>query len=251
LFSEDTKNSEDDEILIILTPHIVRMPEWTRANLKTLYAGSETNVQVRRESEMQGPQSELPTVPQRMNASPPAAPAATAQGPANAARSGRPAQIRLEPRSLSLRVGQTTTVGVVVDNVDDLFSIPFLMQYNPKVISVEEVRHGGFLQAGNQEIAIVQEVDKEHGQAIISATRQPNTAGASGTGTIMGIVIKALASGTSALSIVQVNAKDSQQRPIQISDRRSQCASKTVNLRAVRSIPNAIPSTCQKTGTVP
>jgi hypothetical protein len=125
------------------------------------------------------------------------------------------------------------------------------MQYNPKVISVEEVRHGGFLQAGNQEIAIVQEVDKEHGQAIISATRQPNTAGASGTGTIMGIVIKALASGTSALSIVQVNAKDSQQRPIQISDRRSQCASKTVNLRAVRSIPNAIPSTCQKTGTVP
>ena len=36
-----------------------------------------------------------------------------------------------------------------------------------------------------------------------------------------------------------------------ISDRRSQRASETVNLRAVRSIPNAIPSTCQKTGTVP
>ena len=54
LFSEDTRNSEDDEILIILTPHIVRMPEWTRANLKTLYAGSETNVQVRRESECKG-----------------------------------------------------------------------------------------------------------------------------------------------------------------------------------------------------
>jgi hypothetical protein len=216
LFSEDTRNSEDDEILIILTPHIVRTPEWTRANLKTLYAGSETNVQVRRESEMQGPQRELPTVPQPTNASPPAASAATPQGPSNAAQSGQPAQIRIEPRSLSLRVGQTTTVGVVVDNVNDLFSIPFLMQYNPKVISVEEVRHGGFLQAGDQEIAIVQQVDKEHGQAIISATRQPKTAGATGTGTIVGIVIKALASGTSALSIVQVNAKDSQQRPIQL-----------------------------------
>jgi general secretion pathway protein D len=216
LFSEDTRNSEDDEILIVLTPHIVRMPEWTRANLKTLYAGSETNVQVRREIEMQGPQSELPTGPQRMNASPPAAPAATAQGPSKAAQSGQPAQIRIEPRSLSLRVGQTTTVGVVVANVNDLFSIPLLMQYNPKVISVEEVRHGGFLQAGDQEIAIVQQVDKEHGQAIISATRQPNTAGASGTGTIVGIVIKALAAGTSTLSIVQVNAKDSQQRPIQL-----------------------------------
>jgi len=104
----------------------------------------------------------------------------------------------------------------VVDNVSDLFSIPFLLQYNPAVISVEEVRHGGFLQAGDQEIAIVQKVDNEHGQAIISATRQPNTAGASGTGTIMGIVIKGLAPGTGTLSIVQVSAKDSQQRPIRL-----------------------------------
>jgi general secretion pathway protein D len=216
LFSEDTKSSEDDEILIILTPHIVRMPEWTKANLKTLYAGSETNVQVRRENEMRGPQQEPPTVPQPTNVPPPGAPAATAQVPSNAAQSGQPAQVHVEPRSLSLKVGQITTVGVVVDNVDDLFSIPFLMQYNPAVISVEEVRHGGFLQTGDQEVAIVQRVDQEHGQAIISATRQPNTAGASGTGTIVGIVIKALAPGTSTLSIVQVNARNSQQQPIQL-----------------------------------
>jgi hypothetical protein len=115
-----------------------------------------------------------------------------------------------------LKAGQTATVGVVVDNVNDLFSIPFLVQYNPAVISVEEVRHGGFLQAGDQEIAVVQKVDHEHGQAIISATRQPNTTGASGTGTIMGIVIKALAPGASTLSIVQVNARNSQQKPIQL-----------------------------------
>jgi len=104
----------------------------------------------------------------------------------------------------------------VVDNVSDLFSIPFLLKYDPAVISVEEVRHGGFLQAGDQEIAIVQKVDNERGQAIISATRQPNTPGASGTGTIIGIVIKGLAPGTGTLSIVQVSAKDSQQRPIQL-----------------------------------
>jgi general secretion pathway protein D len=111
---------------------------------------------------------------------------------------------------------KSVSTSVVVDNVSDLFSIPFLVQYNPAVISVEEVRHGGFLQAGDQEIAIVQRVDKEHGQAIILATRQPNTAGTSGTGTILGIVIKALGPGTSKLSIVQINARDSQQRPIQL-----------------------------------
>jgi general secretion pathway protein D len=216
-FSEDTKNSEDDEILIVLTPHIVRMPEWTRSNLKTLYAGSETNVQVSHESDRRAPQQPPAAIsPEPTNAQPPTAPAGNGQTPSNATQSAQTAQLRFEPPSSSLKVGQTATVGVVVDNVNDLFSIPFLLQYNPAVVSVEEVRHGGFLQAGDQAIAIVLQVDKEHGQAIISATRQPNTPGASGTGTVVGIVIKALAPGASALSIVQANARDSQQRPIQL-----------------------------------
>jgi general secretion pathway protein D len=210
LFSEDNKSYEDDEILIILTPRIVRMPEWSRANLRPLYSGSESNVQVRRESEVRAPTQEIPQTP----GNPANPPMAAAPPAANAAQGGQSAQMRFEPRSLSLKVGQTSTVGVVVDNVNDLFSIPFLLQYNPKVISVEEVQHGGFLQGGNQEIAIVQRVDPVQGQAIISATRQPNTVGVSGTGTIMGIVVKAIGPGTSNLSIVQVNAKDSQQKPI-------------------------------------
>ncbi len=210
LFSEDSKSYEDDEILIILTPRIVRMPDWTRANLRPLYSGSESNVQVRRESEVRAPSQEIPHTPAN-----PANPPTTGTPPAaNAAQGGQSAQMRFEPRNLSLKVGQTSTIGVVVDNVNDLFSVPFLLQYNPKVISVEEVQHGGFLQGGNQEIAIVQRVDPVQGQAIISATRQPNTVGVSGTGTIMGIVVKAIAPGSSNLSIVQVNAKDSQQKAI-------------------------------------
>jgi general secretion pathway protein D len=215
LFSESTKNNEDDEILIILTPRIVRLPEWTRANLRSLYSGSETNVQVKRESEVQAPTAQPPAPAQEPPAGPGTTPP-TAGAPTDAKppQGGQSAQLRFEPRSLSLKVGQQVTIGVVVDNVNDLFSIPFLLQYNPAVISIEEVQHGGFLQGGNQEIAIVHRDDKEHGQAIISATRQPNTVGVSGTGTIMGIVIKAIAPGSSNLSIVQVNAKDSQQRPI-------------------------------------
>src|SRR5579859_1379778 len=224
-FSEDTLSTEDDEILIILTPHIVRMPEWTRDNLKSLYSGSESEVKIRREESVRAPNSQPPATAQpspagQVSGAPPAAPQTsgtvpTSLGAATTVQSGaEQAQIRFEPRSLSMKVGQQETVGVVVDKVTDLFSIPFLLQYNPAVISVEEVRHGGFLSGGTQEIAIVQRVDKEHGQAIISATRQPNTAGVNGTGTIMGIVIKAIAPGSSNISIVQVNAKDSQQKPI-------------------------------------
>ncbi|MFZ0637759.1 MAG: hypothetical protein WAM08_19720, partial [Candidatus Acidiferrales bacterium] len=63
-------------------------------------------------------------------------------------------------------------------------------------------------------IAIVQRVDQEHGQVIVSATRQPNTPGVNGTGTLLGFVIRAVAAGSSPLQIVQVNAKNSQQQVI-------------------------------------
>jgi general secretion pathway protein D len=126
------------------------------------------------------------------------------------------ASLRFEPGTVQLKPGETTTIGVTVQNVQDLYSIPMLLQFNPAVISVEDVRQGGFLSGGTQDVAIVERVDKERGQAIISATRMPNTPGVSGSGTLVGIVIKGLAPGNSQLSIVQVNAKDSQQRPIQV-----------------------------------
>ncbi len=216
LFSDEKTDHQENEVLIVLIPRIVRMPEWTKANLRSMYSGSETNVQVKRESDIRAPSAAPPTPPPtpaqqpQMNQNP----TATSPDVSAAAPQTTAAKIRFEPQSLSLKAGQTATIGVVVENVNDLFSIPLLLQYNPAVISVEEVQHGGFLSGGTQEIAIVQRVDKEHGQAIISATRQPNTPGVNGSGTLIGIVIKALAPGSSNLSIVQVNAKDSQQKLI-------------------------------------
>jgi general secretion pathway protein D len=205
-FSGETVDKAENEVLIVLIPHIVRLPTISEANLRSLAAGTDTNVQVRRESEVRAPQQPIPQAP-------PPAPAPPS-GAAPGAEAARAARLRFEPQSVTLRPGETTTIGVVVEDVRDLFSIPMLLQYNPAVISVEEVRHGGFLSAGTQEIAIVQRVDKERGQAIISATRQPNTPGVNGSGTLVGIAIRGVAPGTSSLAVLQVNARDSQQKPI-------------------------------------
>jgi general secretion pathway protein D len=214
LFSEDKTDNQDNEVLIVLIPRIVRMPEWTKANLRPLFSGTEASVQIKRESDIHAP-AHVPPTPPPANPSPTAAtPAAGAPAVAAAQAQNPAAKMRFEPQSLSLKPGQTATVGIVIENVNDLYSIPLLLQYNPAVISVEEVQHGGFLSGGTQEIAIVQQVFKDKGQAIISATRQPNTPGVSGSGTLIGIVVKALAPGSSNLSIVQVNAKDSQQKSI-------------------------------------
>jgi general secretion pathway protein D len=232
-FSEDSNDKQDNEVLIVLTPHIVRMPDWTKANLQSLYSGTETNVQVKHDATIrapvaqttaQTPQQQGPLVSPGGAATAVPAPLPGNNGPpasGSAAASGAPARLRFEPQSVSLKTGQEAVVAIAVDNVNDLFSIPLLLQFNPAVISIEEVEHaagegghGGFLSGGTQEIAIVDRINKDNGQAIISATRQPNTAGVSGSGTLLALKIKALAPGSSSLSIVQVNAKDSQQRLI-------------------------------------
>ncbi len=208
-FSGETVEKAENEVLIVLVPHIVRLPSLTAANLSTLSAGTESFPQVRRESEVQAP----PPSPQSATPPPQAvSPGSTAAGAISAP--GGPARMRFEPQSITLKPGEITTIGVVVEDVRDLFSIPLLLKYDPAVISIEEVRHGGFLSGGTQEIAIVQRIEKERGQAVISSTRQPNTPGVNGTGTLVGIVIRGVATGTSTLSVLQVNAKDSQQKPI-------------------------------------
>jgi general secretion pathway protein D len=225
LFSSDSTEHQEDEVLIMLIPHIVRLPEWTKENLKAIYTGSDQEVQVRRATEVRTPAPEK-TVPPGQSPTAPA-PGATsgitagANAPGVNPPQGQPGKLRFEPQGVTLKVGETRTIAVVVDNVNDLFSIPMLLQYNPAVMSIVDIQHavgegqhGGFLSGGTQEIAIVSNVNKEKGQAIISATRQPNTQGVSGSGTLLGIVIKGIAAGSSNLSIVQQNAKDSQQRPI-------------------------------------
>jgi general secretion pathway protein D len=209
-FSGNVVDHEKDEILIVLIPHIVRLPTITAENLRSISSGTDTNAEVRLEDAVLLPDVVKPQAAIVPQATPAAAPAATNTSAA------QNATLRFDPAMAALKVGETTTIGVAVQNVQDLYSIPMLLQFNPAVISVEDVRQGGFLSGGTQEIAIVERVDKERGQAIISATRMPNTPGVSGSGTIVGVVVKAIAPGSSQLSIVQVNAKDSQQRPIQV-----------------------------------
>jgi general secretion pathway protein D len=225
LFADNKVDRSENDILIVLIPRIVRLPDWTRANLRPVSSGVEQNITTRRENELRIPTTTPATPAAAPPQQPPAQPEPGQQPPTAAiaapgaispagAANVQNARLHFDPQTLNLAPGQTATLGISVDNVTDLYSIPMILQYDPAVISVEEVQHGQFLSSGNQEIAIVQRVDKEHGQAMIAATRQPNTPGVSGSGTLLGVVIKALAPGNTNLSIVQVNAKDSQQKPL-------------------------------------
>jgi general secretion pathway protein D len=203
-FSSEHTEHQDREVMIALTPRIVRLPHITAANLESLAVGTDTNVQVVPREQAPAPTATAPGAPGGSSSSVPAAAPGTVT----------PGRLDFQPANLALKPGQTTTIGLLAENVRDLFSIPVMLQYDPSVIKVVDVENAGFLSGGTEEIAIVQRVDEQRGQAIISATRQPNTPGVSGSGTLFGIVIQAVGPGTTPVAIVQVNARDSQQKPV-------------------------------------
>lgn len=237
LFSDNSNEVTDNEVLIVLTPHIIRMPTISADDLRPLAAGTDSNVRVYHDGEEPQatpaagtqPSSQAPAPgPGASTAAPPGpgAPpnpaAVTALAPATGAPAGQPTaqtvsattQLQFQPDNTTVKTGDTVTLGLAVNNVTDLYSIPMMIQYNPAVVQVEEVRNGGFLSGGTQEIAIVQRIDQQKGQVIISATRQPNTPGVNGSGTLLGITVRGLAPGSSPLQIVMVNAHNSQQQSI-------------------------------------
>jgi general secretion pathway protein D len=208
LFSDNSKEVQDQEVLIILTPHIVRFAPITAEDLRSLDTGSDMNVRVYRE------QDQALAVPAGNQSIATSSPFPTSGANQDSPPSATAAQLEFDPANAVMKQGDTATIGLKVANVNDLFSIPLLIHYNPAVVQISEIRDGGFLSGGNQAIPIVQHIDPQNGEAVVSATRQPNTPGVSGTGTLLGLLVKAVGPGTSTIQILEVNARNSQQKTI-------------------------------------
>jgi general secretion pathway protein D len=211
LSSDISKEVVDQEILIVLTPHIIRFPSISAEDLRTLAAGTDTNVRVYRDDlEPQAAPAALPPPPK------PAGPPASQPSPQMPQGASAAPQLHFDPATANMKPGDHATLGLSVTNVNDLYSIPLLIHYNPAVVQVEEVSDGGFLSGGSQQIAIVQRIDEQRGEVVVSATRQPNTPGVNGSGTLLGFKIRAVAPGNSDIQVLQVNARNSQQQSIPV-----------------------------------
>src|SRR5437667_540929 len=83
LFSDEKTDHQENEVLIVLIPRIVRMPEWTKANLRAVASGPAHTPHVRRESSLQAPVAAPPTAqqPAPAQATPTAAPDPTSPSP--------------------------------------------------------------------------------------------------------------------------------------------------------------------------
>lgn len=230
-FSSRSKEVQDDEIVFLLIPHIVRESVLSRLNTRAIDTGTGQSIELRHvdAAEQAGMDLDNPG----FVASKPA-PTGPATSAANAAEamvqqmqkqalpltpptptdgapaSGPPVSFSVVPPASAPTVGSTFQVAVMLGNGRDVYSVPLQMQFNPKVLQLVNVDTGNFLGRDGQAVALVHR-DDGNGLVTISSSRPPNVAGVSGQGSLCTLTFKAVAAGDSNLALVKVGARNSAQ----------------------------------------
>jgi hypothetical protein len=204
-------NNSENEVLIVVTPRLVRSRELAQERLQALSVGTDSEIALRQENEVVAP------TPSSGSVKEPWADTGSIT-PSPDGKVEHPPVVRLLPESASVKPGETTSIQVQMENMQDLFSASLMFRYDPKLLALEDVQHGDFLSGGTQEVAIIQRVDQDKGQAGIFTTRQPNTAGVSGKGILLGLVVRRLAPGPASVELVEVGTRNSRQKilPVKI-----------------------------------
>lgn len=208
LFSNVTDSVAEDEVLIVLRPHTVRLPDITPLNLRAIDVGTEGDVRLREAppaAEEGGPPATPPAAPQSLPAPAPT-PSAPLGPAASAADSASYARLRME-RPAVPQPGETFEIAVRIEGGREIFSFPFELQYDPAFVKLVAVKKGDFWAADGQPVAVVERPLEQHGVTQVTLSRPPGTAGLSGDGILAVLILQAERAGETSLEIIPTGAR--------------------------------------------
>src|SRR5207247_1998459 len=216
LFSTESKNRTEAEIIIVITPHIVRLPEYLEddyASIALLGAGNSPKY-IGRPVHLLGDNVPAGKAAQAGPGQPatapgPGGPSATpAQAKVPPATVPRLAAVKLTPSNPEVAVGSRVGVSAMIENAQNVYALSFNLAFDAKVLKLVEVQNGGFLSSDGKIIALAPRIENETGQAVVCITRPPESAGMSGNGVLLNLVFETLTAGTSTISFTQANIRD-------------------------------------------
>jgi general secretion pathway protein D len=241
IFSASDDTIAQTDIVMLLTPRIIRTHEYTARDLSPIYVGTNQNFG------LTGPPPLIATPPLEPDAPP--APAATppVQGVPpqglpvpTAPQGGTPGQVtppQMQPAPLAepqaqrdLTSPMTTTlappaqvsitapagevrvaagpymVPVYLSNVSRASTVTLTVTYNPAVLRMRTVQEGSFLRQGGANVVFTPNTDAATGRVDLAFVRTGDKLGASGSGLLAALQFDAVGSGSSALTISGVLA---------------------------------------------
>jgi type II secretory pathway component GspD/PulD (secretin) len=225
LLAANESEIRQTDIVMLLTPRIVRTQELTAQDLSPIFIGSQQSLGLGG-----GPPpliaatAEPEPAPAAAVAPAPGTPAApgtgvvvvppgssavpgttTVQGatgaPAVAAAAGG-GRIVLSTPGQDFRVGGGPyTVAISMTDASQVSNVSLSISFNPSVLRVRTVQEGSFLRAGGVPATFTQQVDPATGRVDIAIVRSGDPTGVAGTGLLGAILFDAVGGGSSNLTL--------------------------------------------------
>ena len=254
LFSDEDVQRSESEILLVLIPHIVRMPGIEQSNLRTIASGTDQKFELRYAQQGNGQPAlgvdpdHAPAVPsgQAPSRDPAVAPqpepepaeqqpsddvaqsAPTADAPEpqpgrtedpGSAEVSAPQgpRLSLEPEMAVIPVDQRVTLSLVVGDAVELASMPLRIQYDREKLRLIGIERGPFL-AGDDasDIIFSRSIRHANGLAAVNISRFPGAGGADGEGVLVTLTFEGLAPGAAQFRVTANAPRDASNRTLDV-----------------------------------
>jgi len=224
-FGKEQKTHDDTEVIVMLTPHIVHMPDITFEDMIAMDVGTVTTPRLPSLS-VSGPNATEPPAPRPT-------PGAAAPGGNGPIQPGpiQPAPIQPNAGATTQAVSPTPASATVsfsaaqsamtaqkasplniTINGTDIAGAELTLTYDPSSISISQITDGGFLSRDGQMIAVVQSIQSDVGRARITIERPPEAAALAGSGNLVTLTITPQnKKGDSTLRISEFKLRDGRQ----------------------------------------
>ena len=232
IFALNDRAVEQTDIVMLLTPRIVRTHELTTRDVSPIFIGSQQSLGLAGPPPLIAPPAgtdpAAPGAPGIPVETPPPAPAPPAPGggggvavvppgsspiPGTTAVPAAPApaappptasggQILLSPPGTDFRVGSGPyTVPLSVVGAAQISSVTLTMTFNPAAVRVRAVQEGSFMRTGGVQAVFTQQVDAATGRIDIAIVRTGDATGVAGTGLLAAVLFDAVGGGPANLTV--------------------------------------------------
>ena len=193
LFSSTRNDGQKTEIILNITPRIVRNVPRPSFDQAALWSGTDSTFRTVR------PMLNVPDAPDK-----PAAAAVPAK-PAAVAVAGAPNQVTLSWQApQAVKVGEEFTVSLRASTAAQLSGSAVQMRYDPEALEVIAVTEGDLLGNDKASTLFTREIDSSGGRIVTSQSREAPT-GAAGSGALVNVRFRARGEGGTRIDLASAN----------------------------------------------
>lgn len=243
LLSSNNTSKDKTELLLAITPRLVRGLSIPQKSLTSFASGKEDEPSLKRplasfdlepvfKGNARAPEqrpvapalipvpavNSKPVIPQTavtLSTADTTAPPVQASTQPAAADQPQRALLRISAPPSSI-IGQQFKLDIKVSDIKDVFEAPFVLSYDPVLVEFISASEGSFLKGDNKQVAFSSKVDMGSGTVTVSLARGTGSGGISGSGDLMSLVFLAKAQGSAGFGFNSTTFSTDSGQPVTV-----------------------------------